>query len=95
MLCITFSYSHRVITALEYSQYLDNYLWCHFIPERSSPAYLLSIVLMVNEKWKQGVPPWQVFVDHPEEFPSFFHLIMDACTSSLKAYVYMLLRERS
>lgn len=70
--------------ALEYSQYLENYLWRHFTPERASVAYLLSIILMVNEKWRQGVPPWHVFVDKPEEFPHFIHLIMDACNLDLK-----------
>lgn len=70
---------------LEFSQYLESYLWHHFTPERVSPAYLMSIVLMVNEKWRQGVPPWQVFVQAPGNFPQFMHLLMEACTSSLKA----------
>lgn len=71
--------------ALEFSQYLERYLWRHFTPERVSPAYLVSIVLMVNEKWRQGIPPWQVFVKSPQEFPNFVHLVMDACITNLKA----------
>lgn len=71
--------------SLEFSQYLERYLWRHFTPERVSPAYLMSIVLMVNEKWRQGVPPWQVFVERPQEFPQFMHSVVDACTASLKA----------
>lgn len=70
--------------ALEFSQYLEKYLWLHFTPERASPAFLMCIVLMVIEKWRQGVPPWHAFVKHPEGFPQFMHLVMDACTSSLK-----------
>ena len=78
-------FSYRVVMVLEYSQFLERYLWQHFTPERASPAYLVAIVLMVNEKWRQGVPPWQVFEKTPEAFPQFMHLLMDACTSDLKA----------
>lgn len=69
---------------LEFSQYLERYLWQHFTPERACPAYLISIALMVNEKWRQGVPPWQVFEKNPEAFPQFIHLFMAACLSDLK-----------
>lgn len=68
--------------ALEYSRYLENFLWHHFTAERASPAYLLSLVLMVNEKWRQGVPPWKAFVEEPKMFPQFMHLLMEACLFS-------------
>lgn len=75
--------------ALEYSQYLENYLWRHFTPDCTSPAHLLSIVLMVNEKWRQGVPPWQAFVNKPEHMARFLHLVMDAATGLYEVSVIM------
>ena len=71
--------------ALEFSQYLERYLWLHFSPERVTPAYLMSIVVMVNEKWRQGVPPWRTFEERPIQFPQLMHLVMDASTSTPKA----------
>ena len=70
--------------ALEFSQYLEKYLWLHFRPDRVTPSYLISIVLMVIEKWRQGIFPWQAFVQRPEGFPELMHLVMEACVSSLK-----------
>eukprot|EP01032_Pedospumella_encystans_P001679 gene1679-1957_t len=36
---------------LEVSSYLENYLWPHFSADKS-PEHILSIVLMINEKYK-------------------------------------------
>lgn len=40
---------HRVMV-LEVSQYLENYLWPNFDPEKSTFEHVMSIILMVNEK---------------------------------------------
>ena len=46
---------------LELSQYLENYLWPHFDAASSSDAHVLSIVAMVNQKQREGVPAWACF----------------------------------
>jgi intron-binding protein aquarius len=51
------------IAVLEISQYLENYLWPNFSPEKSSLAHVMSIVCMVNEKSREGVPIWNVSVE--------------------------------
>ena len=60
--CYLFSYSdaNRAITSLEVSQYLENYLWPNFEPENANKSYLMSIAVMINEKFKEHVPPWKV-----------------------------------
>lgn len=44
---------------LEFSQYLENYLWPNY-NETVSYAHMLSIVIMVNEKFRERVQVWQV-----------------------------------
>jgi hypothetical protein len=51
----------RRVALLELSQYLENYLWTNFDPEAASPVHVLSIVAMVNEKFREGVPAWDCF----------------------------------
>lgn len=57
----------RRIMLLEFSQYLELYLWPNFNPGRLSPAYIMSIVMIINEKFRQKVPVWKVFRDHPNQ----------------------------
>jgi hypothetical protein len=49
---------------LEVSQYLENYLVPHFDPDSASFEHVMSIVLMVNEKFRSGVPAWPPFHAH-------------------------------
>lgn len=42
------------------SQYLENYLWVNYTEEVSSNAYLMSICCIVNEKFRENVPAWEV-----------------------------------
>lgn len=44
---------------LEFSQYLENYLWPNYSTD-ASDAHVLSIVVMVNEKFRERVPAWEV-----------------------------------
>uniref|UniRef100_A0A3B1IVS0 RNA helicase aquarius n=1 Tax=Astyanax mexicanus TaxID=7994 RepID=A0A3B1IVS0_ASTMX len=69
----------RKIMLLEFSQYLENYLWVNYSPEVSSNGYLMSICCMVNEKFRENVPAWEVFKKNPSHFPYFFKCVMDAC----------------
>lgn len=43
-----------------HSQYLENYLWVNYTEEVSSNAYLMSICCIVNEKFRENVPAWEV-----------------------------------
>nr|DBA14218.1 TPA: hypothetical protein GDO54_005219 [Pyxicephalus adspersus] len=63
---------------LEFSQYLENYLWVNYSADVSSKAYLMSICCMVNEKFRENVPAWETFKKKPEHFPFFFKSIMEA-----------------
>ncbi|KAI9551525.1 hypothetical protein GHT06_021858 [Daphnia sinensis] len=67
----------RRIMMLEFSQYLENYLWPNYKPESSSAYHVLSIVIMVNEKFRERVSAWQIFQKLPENFPSFFKQLME------------------
>ncbi|XP_060117192.1 RNA helicase aquarius isoform X1 [Heteronotia binoei] len=68
----------RKIMLLEFSQYLENYLWMNYSPEVSSKAYLMSICCMVNEKFRENVPAWETFKRKPEHFPFFFKRVLEA-----------------
>ncbi|XP_074091147.1 RNA helicase aquarius isoform X2 [Macrotis lagotis] len=68
----------RKIMLLEFSQYLENYLWINYSPEVSSKAYLMSICCMVNEKFRENVPAWEIFKKKTEHFPFFFKCILES-----------------
>lgn len=44
---------------LEFSQYLENYLWPNYKPD-ATHAHVMSIVIMLNEKFRERVQVWQV-----------------------------------
>lgn len=46
---------------LEFSQYLENYLWPNFA-QHSTFAHTMSIVSMLNEKFRERVPAWEVCI---------------------------------
>ncbi|XP_016335946.1 RNA helicase aquarius isoform X4 [Sinocyclocheilus anshuiensis] len=71
----------RKIMLLEFSQYLENYLWPNYTPEASSNGYLMSICCIVNEKFRENVPAWEVFKKAPTHFPHFFKCVMESCLS--------------
>ncbi|RUP52309.1 hypothetical protein BC936DRAFT_148196 [Jimgerdemannia flammicorona] len=52
------NFNIRKIMLLEFSQYLEKYLWPNFNETDASSVYVLSIVLMINEKFRQRVSPW-------------------------------------
>ncbi|XP_076342913.1 LOW QUALITY PROTEIN: RNA helicase aquarius [Tachypleus tridentatus] len=67
----------RRIMLLEFSQYLENYLWPNYHPEKASHAHIMSIVIMVNEKFRERVPAWLTFKKQPAHFPAFFCQVME------------------
>ena len=62
----------RRVMMLEFSQYLENYLWPNFNEENSTPAHVMSIVYMVNEKFRERVPAWLPFQKNAQQFPTLF-----------------------
>ncbi|KAJ7534618.1 hypothetical protein O6H91_13G103100 [Diphasiastrum complanatum] len=84
--------SHSVplerVAVLEISQYLEKYLWPNFDAESATFEHVMSIVLMVNEKFRDNVPAWRCFHDREDVFPSFFKRVLDIknedCTLTLK-----------
>lgn len=60
---LDFSFSVRRIMILEFSQYLENYLWPNYVHKNASFAHMMSIVIMLNEKFRERVAPWQVNID--------------------------------
>lgn len=74
----------RKIMLLEFSQYLENYLWVNFSPDVSSTAFLMSICCIVNEKFRENVPAWEVFKKKPEHFPWFFRTVMESVLQGAK-----------
>jgi intron-binding protein aquarius len=47
--------------SLQVSQYLEGYLWPFFDPATASDAHVMSILVMVNEKFREGMPAWTGF----------------------------------
>ena len=48
------------LSALEFSQYLEAYLWPAFEGGSATLAHVMSIVLMVNQKFSEGSDAWAV-----------------------------------
>lgn len=51
----------RKVMLLEISQFLENYLWPNFEADTATPQHVLSILLMINEKFRENVPAWACF----------------------------------
>lgn len=77
-------FAGRRLSDLEITQYLELYLWPNYDHEASEPSveHAMSIVLMVNEKFKERVPVWTVFRDDSEKFSRFFNQIAHLATDS-------------
>jgi len=77
------NFSLQRIMILEFSQYLENYLWPNYTPETSSHAFVMSIACMVNEKYREAVPAWSVFRQHPDHFSYLFDKVMKTVLDKL------------
>ena len=64
---------------LEFSQYLEKYLWPNYDAEKATRAHTLSIVVMVNEKFRERVQVWEPFEKSPSQFQGFFQHVLEAC----------------
>ncbi|CAG9565436.1 unnamed protein product [Danaus chrysippus] len=71
----------RRIMMLEFSQYLENYLWPHYVTGEATHSHMMSIIVMINEKFRERVPAWQAFLKQPDHFPGFFEQVLKASVS--------------
>ncbi|WKY11101.1 hypothetical protein Q1695_003001 [Nippostrongylus brasiliensis] len=69
-------FNPRKIIMLEFSQYLECYLWPNYT-ENASVAHVMSIAVMVNEKFRERIDAWQCFVKKPEHFAGFIHRVLE------------------
>ncbi|KAI3936782.1 hypothetical protein MKW92_043376 [Papaver armeniacum] len=66
---------HRVMM-LEVSQYLENYLWPNFDSETASFEHVMSVILMINEKFRENVAAWVCLSDKRYLFKSFLERVL-------------------
>ncbi|GLU16311.1 hypothetical protein SLE2022_327500 [Rubroshorea leprosula] len=64
------------VMILEVSQYLENYLWPNFEPETASFEHVMSMILMVNEKFRENVAAWICFYDRKDVFKGFLGRVL-------------------
>lgn len=64
------------VMILEVSQYLENYLWVNFDPETASFEHVMSIIIMVNEKFRENVAAWVCFHDRKDVFKEFLERVI-------------------
>ncbi|XP_058194691.1 uncharacterized protein LOC131311286 [Rhododendron vialii] len=63
------------VMILEVSQYLENYLWPNFDPETASFEHVMSMLLMINEKFRENVAAWICFYDKKDMFKAFLERV--------------------
>ncbi|XP_050234237.1 uncharacterized protein LOC126682560 [Mercurialis annua] len=64
------------VMILEVSQYLENYLWPNFDPETATFEHVMSMILMVNEKFRENVAAWMCFYDKKDVFKGFLERVI-------------------
>ncbi|PIN23485.1 DEAD box containing helicase [Handroanthus impetiginosus] len=64
------------VMILEVSQYLENYLWPNFNPETASFEHVMSMILMVNEKFRENVAAWTCFYNQKDMFKAFLERVL-------------------
>ncbi|CAI9102844.1 OLC1v1001193C1 [Oldenlandia corymbosa var. corymbosa] len=64
------------VMILEVSQYLENYLWPNFHLETATFEHIMSMILMVNEKFRENVDAWICFHDRSDMFQGFFERVL-------------------
>ncbi|KAK7310334.1 hypothetical protein RJT34_07787 [Clitoria ternatea] len=64
------------VMILEVSQYLENYLWPHFDPLSATFEHIMSIIIMVNEKFRENVAAWTCFHERKDAFKGFLGRVL-------------------
>lgn len=74
----------RNIIMLEFSQYLESYLWPNFDGTNCTHEHIMPIVMMSNEKFRERVDVWLVFRKLPAHFAAFFRRVLELCVADTK-----------
>ncbi|XP_055884455.1 RNA helicase aquarius-like [Biomphalaria glabrata] len=82
--CIGSNFTTKRIMMLEFSRYLENYLWPNYKKGQATSQHVMSIAAVINEKFRERVPAWEAFKESPEEFPNLFRHVLDLCLSTSK-----------
>uniref|UniRef100_A0A0R3RQH9 Intron-binding protein aquarius n=1 Tax=Elaeophora elaphi TaxID=1147741 RepID=A0A0R3RQH9_9BILA len=69
-------FMQKKIIVLEFSQYLERYLWPNFNAERANNHYVMSVVIMLNAKFRERIPVWRCILERSAQFPVFFRRIL-------------------
>ncbi|KAH7528063.1 hypothetical protein FEM48_Zijuj05G0031900 [Ziziphus jujuba var. spinosa] len=64
------------VMILEVSQYLENYLWPNFDPQTATFEHVMSMILMINEKFRENVAAWVCFYDRKDVFKGFLERVL-------------------
>ncbi|KRX19899.1 Intron-binding protein aquarius [Trichinella nelsoni] len=71
------NFAVRPIVLLEFSQYLERFLWPNFDVNTATVEHVMSILVMANEKIRECVPLWPIFFTREEEFEKFFTRVLE------------------
>ena len=69
------------VQLLDLSCYLENYLWRHYSAD-SSVEHILSTIIMINEKFREGISVFDYMTSDEEKFHSFFGKIVEIAFQS-------------
>ena len=75
------------IVVLELSQYLESYLWPNYSHNASS-THMLSVIILVNQKFRERIPAWSSFEKHPGPFRVFFRHLTRALLDDSGAFSF-------
>lgn len=68
---------------LEFSQYLENYLWKNYEIGKASRQHIISIAIMINEKFRERVFAWTCFKkEQQSQFADFFGNVLQLVLES-------------
>ncbi|KAF2076270.1 hypothetical protein CYY_002448 [Polysphondylium violaceum] len=68
--------SPQRIQILELSHYLENYLWPNFNAEVTEKYFIMSIIMMINEKTKEGLNSFECLHSNEPLFKTLFEKIL-------------------
>ena len=79
-------FSLKRIMLLEFSQYLEKYLWKNYDSQQASLYHVLSIVIMINEKFRERVSAWEFLKNDVDssKFSAFFNCFLKLCLNTFK-----------
>ncbi|XP_026437772.1 RNA helicase aquarius-like [Papaver somniferum] len=64
------------VSILEVSRYLEYYLCPNFDPDSASFEHVMSMILMINEKFRENVAAWVCFSDNKDLFKAFLERVL-------------------